>query len=93
MPADCTQQPADDEVRAYADYLGFDLSLGSGQEVWALAQEALMAPLPPGWTAHLDAEGAEYFCPLDSQATTYEHPLDARYKHKYAELERKLKGS
>lgn len=26
-----------------------------------IAEEAMCAPLPPGWSVHLDAAGAEYF--------------------------------
>jgi hypothetical protein len=90
------RQPSEAEVAAYAEYLGFDLGEGPGgllaQEARALAQEALMAPLPPGWTAHLDGGGAEYFCELGSGRTSYEHPLDARYRAEYARLARALAG-
>jgi hypothetical protein len=78
-------------VAAYAVYLGFDLALGP--RVAALAQEALLAPLPPGWTAHLDAAGAEYFCALGSGRTSYEHPLDEHYRRRYAALAAELAGA
>lgn len=33
-----------------------------------IAEQALLAPLPPGWTVHLDGDGAEYFHNTETQA-------------------------
>jgi hypothetical protein len=48
-----------------------------------IAEAALCAPLPPGWTVHLDAAGNEYFCATASGGTSYEHPCDRHFRKVY----------
>jgi hypothetical protein len=49
-------------------------------ELLYIAEEALVAPVPPGWTVHLDAAQNEYFHNATSRESTYEHPLDQHYR-------------
>lgn len=55
-----------------------------------LAEEALLAPVPPGWTVHLDAAQNEYFNNTATGVSTYEHPLDEHYRQLYQQ--KKLNG-
>ena len=48
-----------------------------------LAEEALLAPVPPGWTVHLDAAQNEFFFNIATGQSTYEHPLDQLYRQLY----------
>jgi hypothetical protein len=41
---------------------------------------ALTAPLPEGWTVHLDGDGNEFFFNAATNASTYEHPMDEHYR-------------
>ena len=43
--------PAEEEVNDYLSYLKIDGTLSRGKLRW-LAEEAMHAPLPYGWTAH-----------------------------------------
>lgn len=75
------------EVEEYAQYLGMD-PVGDAHLLW-IAEMALTAPLPVGWTEHQDSAGNVFFYNKATGASTYEHPLDASFKSYYA----KLKGS
>ena len=48
-----------------------------------IAEAALTAPLPPGWTVHLDPGGAEFFHDAAAGASQYEHPCDKGYRREY----------
>lgn len=48
-----------------------------------IAAEALLAPVPPDWTVHLDAAANEYFFNTGTGQSTYEHPLDEHYRQLY----------
>jgi hypothetical protein len=64
------------------------LSLSQEASLLYIAEWALTAPLPPGWTAHLDKAGNEYFYNMKSGVSVYEHPLDGHYRA-YIEQKRK----
>ncbi|GBG00052.1 hypothetical protein Rsub_12796 [Raphidocelis subcapitata] len=57
-----------------------------------LAAAALTAPLPPGWTVHLDCDGAEYFARASDGAAQYEHPSDADFRRRAAEARAARRG-
>jgi hypothetical protein len=48
-----------------------------------IAEQALTAPCPDGWTVHLDSDGNEFFYNPTSQASTYEHPMDQHFRKMY----------
>jgi hypothetical protein len=52
-------------------------------DLLSLAEEALLAPVPPGWTVHLDATQNEFFFNIATGQSTYEHPLDEHYRQLY----------
>jgi hypothetical protein len=54
--------------------------LSQEPELLYIAEEALVAPVPPGWTVHLDAAQNEYFHNAASGESTYEHPMDQHYR-------------
>jgi WW domain len=58
-------------------------------ELLGIAAAAVMAPVPEGWSVHLDSTGNEFFHHAASGHSTYEHPLDDAYR---AEAERLRAG-
>jgi hypothetical protein len=72
------------EVEEYAQYLGMDPA-GDAHLLW-IAEMALTAPLPVGWSEHQDSAGNVFFYNKATGASTYEHPLDASFKSYYAKL-------
>jgi hypothetical protein len=52
-------QPSTEEVHDYARYIGMD-PLAEPHLLW-IAEEALVAPLPPGWTEHYDEQDEPYY--------------------------------
>jgi hypothetical protein len=49
-------------------------------ELVYIAEWALTAPVPDGWTVHLDKKGNEFFYNASTHKSTYEHPMDPHYK-------------
>jgi|EP00945_MAST-04E_sp_MAST-4E-sp1_P008556 hypothetical protein len=74
------------EVIEFAKYLGIDPNRESSL-LW-IAQEAISAPLPSGWTDHTDESGNVYFYHAPTQESTWVHPLDDHYKHLVKRLQR-----
>jgi hypothetical protein len=67
------------------------MNLEAHPDLQYIAQWALEAPVPPGWSVHLDEEGIEYFFNTQTNESTYEHPMDQKYKKLYnAEVKKKL---
>jgi WW domain len=75
------------QVREYAIYLGMDPD--RHPELLFLAKYAMDAELPAEWTAHLDANGVEYFHNTMTGVSQYEHPLDEPYMKLYNDLRAK----
>jgi hypothetical protein len=68
--------PAEEEVDDYLTYLKIDGSASRVQLRW-LAEEAMHAPLPYGWTAHRHPDTLEpYYYHRPTQTSSYEHPVD-----------------
>ena len=74
------------EVIEFAKYLGIDPNTESSL-LW-IAQEAINAPLPQGWSDHTDPSGNVYFYHAPTQESTWVHPLDDHYKHLVKRLRR-----
>ena len=60
------------EIIEFAKYLGIDPSSESSL-LW-IAQEAIQAPLPAGWSDHTDDNGNVYFYNSKTKASTWTHP-------------------
>lgn len=75
------EPPSAAEVAEYAAYLGMDPQQDAG--LLYIAELALTAPCPDGWTVHLDNDGNEFFYNPTTQASTYEHPMDQHYRDMY----------
>jgi len=68
----------DADLREYGQSLGVDLQ--RHEDLSALVREAFHAPLPRGWTEHVDDEGRVYFFQETHNQSTWEHPMDAVYR-------------
>ena len=83
-------KPTPEEVREYAAWLGMDPITDS--DLFYIAEWALTAPLPIGWSAHQDDDGNEYYFNDKLGESTYEHPLDGQYR-KYWRTVREQKNA
>ncbi|GLI61527.1 hypothetical protein VaNZ11_003909 [Volvox africanus] len=84
LPGDVDDPPTQDEIIAYGKYLGMDVV--DDADLLYIAEWALTAPLPEGWTVHLDGEGNEFFYNAATNASTYEHPMDEHYRAYYRKM-------
>ena len=76
-PADASGKPV---ILQYAAYLGMDVAADTDL-LW-IAQQALVAELPPGWTEHADPmSGDAYFHNAQTGETVWEHPCDSYYRN------------
>eukprot|EP00933_Yihiella_yeosuensis_P031113 TRINITY_DN24657_c0_g1_i2.p1 TRINITY_DN24657_c0_g1~~TRINITY_DN24657_c0_g1_i2.p1 ORF type:complete len:804 (+),score=175.10 TRINITY_DN24657_c0_g1_i2:204-2615(+) len=62
------------EMLAYVHSLGID-HVRESEMLW-IAEEAFNAPLPPGWTEHIDNDGRTYFYQTSTRLSSWKHPLD-----------------
>jgi hypothetical protein len=69
---------SEEEVLAFASYLGIDSQLH--KDLLWIAREALVSPLPHGWKECVGEGGAVFFVQKESRIVQWEHPLDAYYK-------------
>ena len=76
--------PTEEEIVEYAVYLGMDPV--EDKDLLYIAQWALTAPLPEGWSKHVDQEGNEFYFNQMTNVSTYEHPLDEQYRTYYRKL-------
>ncbi|KXZ45827.1 hypothetical protein GPECTOR_50g621 [Gonium pectorale] len=84
LPQEVDDPPTQDEIIAYGKYLGMDVA--EDADLLYIAEWALTAPLPEGWTVHLDGEGNEFFYNAATNASTYEHPMDEHYRAYYRKM-------
>ena len=83
VPAGANAPPSRRAVLEYAAYLGMDVASGADADLLYIAEWALTAPVPDGWSVHLDAEGLEFFHNVVTNESRYEHPMDAHYIRLY----------
>jgi hypothetical protein len=69
---------SDEEVVAFASYLGIDAD--HHKDLLWVAREALVSPLPLGWKECVGQGGAVFFVQKDTNIVQWEHPLDEYYK-------------
>jgi hypothetical protein len=69
----------EEELQEYAKSLGVDVSKAEESDLHWIAREAFSAPLPAGWTEHLDEEGRVYFFSQVTQESSWMHPMDLVY--------------
>lgn len=65
------------EMLSYVHSLGID-HVREADMVW-IAEEAYNAPLPPGWTEHVDANGRTYFYNTNLRESLWKHPMDQEF--------------
>lgn len=84
--------PTDSEVLEYAKWLGMDLQ--QDQDLFWVAREGLMAPLPKNWKPckTKDTEDIYYFN-FSTGESTWDHPCDGYYKRLYEEEKKKKETS
>ncbi len=56
LPKEVDDPPSEEEIKEYAKYLGMDVEADA--DLLYIAEWALTAPCPDGWTVHLDAGGS-----------------------------------
>ena len=80
--------PSEAEVVEYAKWLGMDLK--SDADLFWVAKEGLMAPLPKNWKPckTKDTEDIYYFN-FSTGDSTWDHPCDGYYKRLYEEEKKK----
>jgi hypothetical protein len=74
--------PDREDVELYALYLGMDLE--RDEDLLFVAEWALLAPPPPGWSEHVDGSGREFYHHAATGRSSYEHPMDDAYREHYA---------
>ena len=57
-----------------------------------IAEMALQAPLPVGWTEHNDTEGNVFFHNKTNGESTYEHPMDESFRNYYKKVKSRSKS-
>eukprot|EP01041_Mallomonas_annulata_P002146 gene2146-4178_t len=84
--------PSDAEVVEYAKWLGMELD--KDQDLFWIAREGLMAPLPKNWKPckTKDTEDIYYFN-FATGESTWDHPCDGYYKRLYEEEKKKREMS
>ena len=80
--------PTPEEITEYAVYLGMDPV--ADKDLLYIAEWALSAPLPEGWTEHVDTSGNEFYFNSMTGVSTYEHPLDGQFREYYRQM--KMQG-
>lgn len=80
--------PSEPEVVEYAKWMGMDLD--KDQDLFWIAREGLMAPLPKDWKPcrTKDTEDIYYFN-FSTGDSTWDHPCDGYYKRLYEEEKKK----
>lgn len=81
---DFDEPPTLEEVQKFAEYMGMDII--EDNELLYIAEWALTAPLPAGWTVHLDSEGNEFYHHTATKVSQYDHPMDGKYKELYHKM-------
>ena len=65
----------------YAVYLGMDPI--ADKDLFYIAEWAINAPLPEGWTEHLDEQQNQFFFNSATEQSSYAHPYDVHYQKLY----------
>eukprot|EP00741_Cyanophora_paradoxa_P010425 tig00000037_g10080.t1 len=90
--ADPAADPADfPSVVEHARYLGMD-PVFDAPYLW-IAEQALNAPLPEGWSEHRDATGRPYYYNAATDASIWEHPLDDYFRFLFLQLRERAAGA
>lgn len=61
-------------------------------ELLYIAEWAIMAPVPEGWTEHADADGNEFYYNVATGVSTYEHPLDEQFRSYFRQIKAQKMG-
>ena len=80
--------PSEEEVIEYAKWLGMDLQ--TDNDLYWVAREGLMAPLPKNWKPCKTRDSEEiYYFNFVTGESSWDHPCDEYYKSLYAEEKKK----
>ena len=87
-------EPSKEEMKEYAEWLGMH-PVDDEQLMW-IAREGLRAPLPGSWrpckAEHDDGQDDDhYFYNFHTGESTWDHPLDAKFKELYKDQSQKKK--
>lgn len=76
-------------LKHYAAFIGLDPAKDADL-LW-IAEEGLVAPLPDNWSEHVDHQGNVFYFDHKNKASSWEHPLDSKYRAKVKEAKAKKK--
>ena len=80
--------PTESEVIEYAKWLGMDLD--KDKDLFWVAKEGLMAPLPKNWKPCKTKETEDiYYFNFATGESTWDHPCDGYYKRLFEEAKKK----
>lgn len=77
-------EPTKPELIAYARYLGID-PITDADLMW-IVDESLNAPLPSEWTEHHDSANRVFYYNVDTQASSWTHPLEQLHRDTYKNI-------
>ena len=80
-----------EDVVGHAAYLGMDPEADC--DLLYIAEWALTAPLPDGWTEHVDGNSNLFYYNSVTGVSTYEHPLDEQYRQYYRQVKAQQAGA
>ena len=86
---DQNEELSEDDIQAYAEWLGADIE--KDQDLFWIAREALMAPLPDGWKIFQKKDRTQepFYFNSKTGESLLDHPLDQHYKELFAEEKKK----
>eukprot|EP00242_Pyramimonas_sp_CCMP2087_P015291 CAMPEP_0198220126 /NCGR_PEP_ID=MMETSP1445-20131203/77663_1 /TAXON_ID=36898 /ORGANISM="Pyramimonas sp., Strain CCMP2087" /LENGTH=377 /DNA_ID=CAMNT_0043897783 /DNA_START=272 /DNA_END=1402 /DNA_ORIENTATION=- len=79
------------EVETYATHLGMDLK--EDRELLWIAEQAVLAPLPPHWTEVLTQTDATAFQNVLTGVLSWKHPLEDQFRSMYQYHKAALRGA
>jgi DNA repair exonuclease SbcCD ATPase subunit len=84
--------PSEEDVVEYATWMGMDLD--ADRDLFWIAREGLMAPLPMNWKPCKSKENEDvYYFNFETAESSWDHPCDGYYKRLYEEEKKKKETS
>lgn len=84
-------RPTEQQLIAYAEYLGVDLGEPHGDLMW-IVDQSILAPLPAEWSLHQDHNGRVFYHNQLTRSNTWTHPSEPLHKEVYHAIVR-FRGS
>eukprot|EP01052_Picozoa_sp_SAG31_P023925 SAG31_NODE_2003_length_6688_cov_2.812415_4_plen_572_part_00 len=88
---DPNYKPSEEDIREYAMFLGIDPECEP--KLMHIAEQGLMAPLPPDWKPCAAPSGEIYYFNFSNGDSVWDHPGDEYYKSMVKQERRKTKAT